>query len=170
MKHLYFVRHGLSMMNQQGVFSSQSDTPLTDEGCQQCHAAGKQLKAAGIDCIVASPLQRARHSAEIIAQELGIDPNNILINAAFEERSFGPLEGTTYTPHADLDNTAGVEHSDDLIKRVSVGLDYLKTLEADNILVVSHGAVGRALRSLVQPDTPFHKSAKFGNAEVVQLV
>lgn len=32
MKHLYFMRHGLSVMNKQGVFSGSNDTPLDAEG------------------------------------------------------------------------------------------------------------------------------------------
>jgi uncharacterized phosphatase len=170
MKHLYFVRHGLSLMNQQGVFSSSSDTPLADEGILQCHQAGQELVGLGIDCIVASPIKRAHHSAEIIAQELGINPDTIITNDLFVERSFGPLEGTTYSPTADLDGTRGVEHSSELLERVSKGLEFLKSLDADTILVVSHGAVGRALRSLVQAETPFHGSEKFENAQVVKLL
>ncbi|MDB5170009.1 MAG: histidine phosphatase family protein [Candidatus Saccharibacteria bacterium] len=157
-------------MNQQGIFSSTTDTPLTPEGIAQCHAAGKELRGTGVDCIVASPFRRAQHSAEIVAEELGIDPTTILLNEHFAERSFGPLEGTTYSATADLDGTEGVEHSTELIKRVSQGLEYLRSLDADTILVVSHGAVGRALRHLLHPGIPYKGSAKFHNAEVVELL
>lgn len=170
MKHLYFVRHGLSVMNKKGVFSGRTETPLTPEGEQECHNAGQQLCTAGIDLIVSSPIRRAYDSARIIAEELGIDPDNIIVNELFIERSFGPLEGTPYTTEADLDGTAGVEHSTKLIERTAKGLEFLRSLDADTILVVSHGAVGRALRSLVQPGTPFHASERFHNGEVVQLL
>lgn len=170
MKHLYFVRHGLSVMNKQGVFSGRTETPLTVEGEQQCTQAGQSLRDAGIDLIVASPIRRAYDSARLIAEQLGIEPDDIIVNELFIERDFGPLEGAPYTTHADLDRTEGVEHSTKLITRVAEGLEFLESLDADTILVVSHGAVGRALRSLVQPDTPFHGSDKFNNGEVVQLL
>lgn len=170
MKHLYFVRHGLSVMNQQGVFSGATDTPLTDEGVQQCHAAGLKLVDAGIDLIVSSPVTRALQTAEIIAGEIGFDPGKIITNELFIERNFGPLEGAEYSPHMPLDTTEGVEHSSEVIARVAEGLEFLKSLEADTILVVSHGAIGRALRSLVQDETPFHGSEKFDNAQVVKLL
>jgi uncharacterized phosphatase len=170
MKHLYFVRHGLSVMNKKGVFSGRTETPLTPEGEAECHQAGKQLCDVKIDLIVASPIRRAYDSARIIAEELGIDPDNIVVNELFIERSFGPLEGTPYTTKADLDGTAGVEHSTKLLQRVAEGLEFLQSLDADTILVVSHGAVGRALRSLVQPDVPFRASQAFSNGEVVQLL
>jgi probable phosphoglycerate mutase len=170
MKHLYFVRHGLSVMNQLGVFSGRTETPLTPEGIAQCHAAGQQLRSAGIQVIVSSPIKRAYDSASIIAEEIGFDPTNIITSDLLVERSFGPLEGTRYHTGADLDGTEGVEHSKELIARVRKALDLLESIDADTILVVSHGAVGRALRSLVQPDTPFHGSERFDNAEVVKLL
>lgn len=157
-------------MNQRGVFSGQTDTPLTDEGRAQSIAAGQKLANTRIDLIVASPIARAYDTAVIIASEIGYNPANILTNDHFIERSFGPLEGTEYSTNVDLDGTHGVEHSDDLLKRVHLGYDFLKTLDADTILVVSHGAVGRALRSLVQDETPFHGSERFSNAQVVKLL
>lgn len=164
------MRHGLSLMNQQGVFSSTTDTPLTPEGEEQCRAAGRELRGMPIDVIVSSPFERAQHSAEIVAEELDIDPATIIINDHFSERSFGPLEGTTYQPNIEMDDIEGVEHSTELIERVSKGLADLRTLEADSILVVSHGAVGRALRHLLRPDIPYKGSPKFHNAKVEKLL
>jgi len=170
MKHLYFVRHGLSLMNQQGFFSGLTDTPLTNEGRQQAIDAGKLLQTANVDCIVASPITRAFDTACLIATEIGYDSDNIITSDHFIERDFGPLEGTTYSPDLPLDTIDGVEHSRDLVERVALGLEFIKSLEADTILVVSHGAVGRALRYLVQDETPFHGSEKFLNGEVVKLI
>lgn len=156
-------------MNQQGVWSGITETPLTGEGRQQAEAAGKQLLSAGIDCIVASPVTRAYDTAVIIAEQIGFDPNKIIKSDLLTERDFGPLEGTEYTTRINLDDIDGVEHSSELLGRVQKGWQALQTIEADTILVVSHGAVGRALRSIVQHETPFHGSEKFENAEVVKL-
>src|SRR5690606_2527197 len=71
MKKLYFIRHGLSVMNRQGVFSGSIDTPLTDEGRKQAKRAGKLARDFGIDYIVSSPLARALETAQIIAGEIG---------------------------------------------------------------------------------------------------
>lgn len=157
-------------MNQQGVFSSTTDTPLAAEGIEQCRAAGKSLVEAGIDCIVSSPFTRAQQSAEVIADELGIDRAYIVLNENFVERSFGPLEGTQYKPNMEMDHIDGVEHSEELIARVAKGLDELRALPADTILVVSHGAVGRALNHLLHPDIPYKGGPKFDNAQVVKLL
>jgi probable phosphoglycerate mutase len=170
MNHLYFVRHGLSVMNQQGVFSSTTNTPLAPEGVEQCRAAGQALVGTGIDCIVSSPFTRAQQSAAIIAAELGIDPANIILNDNFVERSFGPLEGTTYTPNMEMDGVEGVEHSSDLVARVAKGLDEVRALPANSVLIVSHGAVGRALNHLLHTEIPYKGGPKFDNAQVVKLL
>lgn len=164
------MRHGLSVMNQQGVFSSTTDTPLAPEGIEQCRAAGRALQGAGIDCIVASPLKRAQHSAQLVAGELDLDPADILINETFTERQFGPLEGTTYQPNVGMDEIEGVEHSDELIARVSKGLEDIRALPADTVLIVSHGAVGRALYHLLHPEVPYMQTPKFHNATVEKLL
>lgn len=157
-------------MNKQGIFSGRTETPLTPEGIADCHEAGRRLRDIKIDLIVSSPIRRAYDTARIIAGEIGINSQDIIVNELFVERDFGPLEGTPYTTTADLDGTLGVEHSSDLLQRVDLGLEFLQSLDADTILVVSHGSVGRALRSLVQPDIPFHGSKRFKNAEVTQLL
>lgn len=169
MKHLYFVRHGLSVMNQQGIFSSSTDTPLNDEGRRQAAAAGRELKAAGIDCIVSSPSKRTMDTARLIAEQIGFPPERIVPDENLRERDFGPLEGTPYVPNL-THETPGVETAEALVARVQKALDHMQTLEADTILVVSHGAVGRALRHCTDPKTPFFPSKGFKNAEVVQLL
>ena len=170
MQHVYFMRHGLSLMNQQGVFSSTTNTPLAPEGIEQCRAAARGLKDVSIDCIVSSPLERAQHSARIVAEELGLDPAKIITIDEFAERSFGPLEGTTYQPNMAMDHIQGVEHSTELIARVGKGLEALRSLPVDTILVVSHGAVGRAMRHLLHPEVPYRGSPKFENAKPEKLL
>lgn len=169
MKHLYFVRHGLSEMNKRGIFSSSTDTPLNDEGREQAKAAGQKLKKARIDCIVCSPSKRTLDTAQIIAGQIGFPADKIILRDEFKERDFGPLEGTPYIPFL-THRTPGVEEAEALVARVQMGLDFLNSLDAQNILVVSHGAVGRALRHCVDPSIDFFPSPGFENAQVVQLL
>ncbi|HPG37214.1 MAG TPA: histidine phosphatase family protein [Candidatus Saccharibacteria bacterium] len=171
MKHLYFVRHGLSEMNKQGIFSSRSDTPLAPEGREQARQAGQQLKDKKIDLIVASPLQRAHDTAKIIAQELGIDESQIILNDLFVERDFGSMEGTAYSPTAKIDGAPGAEHSDSVIARATKGFTWLQARPETTILLVSHGAIGRALRHVVDPDSkPYQQQTRFENAAPEQLL
>ena len=168
MKHLYFVRHGLSVMNKKGIFSGRTETPLHHEGRDQAVAAGQSLKDVSIECIVVSPMQRAVQTAEIIADQIGYSKHKLITTSLLTERDFGPLEGTQYLP--DLGDEDGVESIQDLLARAQKGYEFLQQLPYDNILVVSHGAIGRALRHCADPKIPFKPSPGFGNAEVVKLI
>lgn len=168
MKQLYFVRHGLSVMNKKGIFSGRTETPLSEEGHLQAEATGKELLAENIDCIVSSPLQRARQTATIIAEQLGYPESGIIVSELLTERDFGPLEGTPYAK--DLGDATGVEEVADLIKRAAEAYEFLQGLPYEHIVVVSHGAIGRALRHHINPTIPFKPSAGFNNAEIVPLL
>ena len=57
------LRHGQTPMSVQKRYAGRSDVPLTETGVRQAAAAAKRLASAGIDVIVASPLQRAVRTA-----------------------------------------------------------------------------------------------------------
>jgi len=177
MKHLYFVRHGLSVLNQQGLWSGSTDTPLTDEGKAQARAAGKRAKQLSIDIIVASPLKRAHDTAKIIASEIAYPHSEIVLHDLLTERHFGVLEGTPYDPSLAQDNVEDIETLEALRARVEQLWEHLQTLDHDTVLVVSHGSTGRMLRTIIHPETPFwsddpdlREKLKFPNAEIVKLV
>jgi probable phosphoglycerate mutase len=65
---LILVRHGESEWNRTGRYQGQEDAPLSSLGLQQAEALAKRLRNEKIDAIYASPLQRARKTAEAIAQ------------------------------------------------------------------------------------------------------
>lgn len=171
MNHLYFMRHGMSEMNQKGLFSGRSDTPLTKEGVKQCREAAEYLKDKEIDAIVSSPMKRAFDSACLVADELGFPEDKIILSDLFIERELGSMEGSKYQKGLDLNGYEGVEHSDNLVARSKLALEFLNGLDAKNILVVSHSAIGRALRLLTDPGlNKFAHSDGFENAQIVQLL
>lgn len=170
MKRLYFMRHGLSVYNQIGKFSGRIDSPLTDEGRDDVRNTADSVKKLKIDTIVSSPLSRALESAQIIAEIIEYPENKILISDLFSERDFGILEGTPYTPLAVNDNVEEIESVEDLIKRAQKAYEWLNTLESDDILIVSHGSLGRALHYVVSQEEPYIPPAKFENAKIVKLI
>jgi broad specificity phosphatase PhoE len=172
MKQLYFVRHGLSEMNEAGLWSGQTETPLSDKGRLQAKQAGERAKSLGIDHIIASPYSRTVDTATIIAEEIGYPTHDIVLNSLFIERGLGVLEGQPWQPDLDMDGFADVETSDTLFERMHLAYKLLKSIEADTILVVSHGATGRALRHIIHPEIPFQgpESNRFPNAKIVQLI
>ena len=71
--HFVFLRHGESIGNAQARWQGQSDYPLTEKGRAQAQALAERWKAEGakFDLIIASPLGRAKETAEIIAPAVG---------------------------------------------------------------------------------------------------
>src|ERR1051326_8727117 len=67
---IFLVRHGETEWNRERRYQGWSDSPLTARGIAQAEAIGRCLRdlpeASGAE-IVASPIGRARHTAEIIA-------------------------------------------------------------------------------------------------------
>jgi probable phosphoglycerate mutase len=184
MKNIYFVRHGQSEMNVSGHFAGAvTDTSLTEEGRNQAKAAGKQLQDEGItiDIIVSSPLSRAHETARQIASEIDYDMDGIILHEDLVERHFGILEGTLFgtgpvTPKAHSSNPYAYEEIKnaekiaDMQARADRMIKYLYSLPEENILIVSHGHFGRALRRSANklPVTEFGET--FENAKIVKLI
>jgi len=90
------LRHGQTPMSVQKRYaglSPKTDAPLTDTGIRQAVAAAKRLASAGIDAIVASPLQRTVRTAEEVAAVTGVP---VLTDEGFRETDFGAWEGLTF--------------------------------------------------------------------------
>ncbi|AFG38779.1 histidine phosphatase family protein [Spirochaeta africana] len=69
---VYFIRHGESEGNSQGILQGRQDYPLSELGREQCRAAATYLADRGIEHVLTSPLLRARETADIIASAAGL--------------------------------------------------------------------------------------------------
>lgn len=170
MKVIYFIRHGLTELNAQGKIAGHTETPLIKEGKQQAKLAGKQVQKLGIEHIVSSPLSRAFDTAKIIAKEISYPIEKIEVNPLLVERFFGQMEAQPYRPDIDFDGVADAEPTDVFLARIEQVVLYLKSLPYSRILVVGHGATGRALRHHFFEDQPFHLPIKYANAELVEWI
>lgn len=154
---IYFVRHGETDWNVQGLIQGWTDTPLNPKGHVQARAVAKALTAvpdfSPDFAFVVSPLQRARQTMGYIAEALSLEPPQIAIEPAVQELGFGVWEGKpfwelkaspTYPAHPE-DRYAwrpefGESYEDGHI-RINQWLD---TLDRPTV-VVAHGAIGRCL-------------------------
>ena len=182
MQKIYFVRHGESQANLLELFAGQTETPLTAQGKHQAFSAARSLKKDGIkiDKIISSTLSRARESAIIIAEEIGYPVEDIICSFLFLERDYGILENSprsdffsSYT-YQDLDNVPGAETTEQLHHRATKALEFLKSLDEQNILIVGHSGFYKALLGVVQIN-PLTKeyTSPFGiieNGKVYELV
>jgi broad specificity phosphatase PhoE len=93
-RNFYFLRHGQTDWNAQGRFQGHSDIPLNALGLSQADDAARLLAPCPIDLVVASPLVRARKTAEIVNAQLR---KPLEIDDGLKERNFGALEGLIIT-------------------------------------------------------------------------
>ncbi len=70
---ILLARHGETEWNRERRFQGQLDVALSDVGREQARSLAQVVEAEGLRRIVASPLIRARETAEIVAAALGLD-------------------------------------------------------------------------------------------------
>jgi len=143
----WFLRHGETDWNAQGLSQGRTDIPLNAVGLAQARRAARTLAPLGIASIVASPLLRARVTAEIAGEALGLP---VALDEGLAEVNFGVQEGQpmgdwyddwiagTYTPD-------GAETFAGLRARAVAAVNRAVVRPAP-VLVVAHGALFRALR------------------------
>jgi probable phosphoglycerate mutase len=143
----WFLRHGETDWNAQGLSQGRTDIPLNATGIRQAERAAAALRGRGIATIVASPLERALRTAQTVAAALSLP---VTTDPDLQEVAFGEQEGQPmgdwyeewiagrYTP-------AGGESFADLLARGVAAINRATTLPGP-VLVVAHGALFRALR------------------------
>jgi broad specificity phosphatase PhoE len=158
---ILLVRHGETEWNRARRYQGWSDSPLTPEGIAQAAALGRRLCAlpeAAAAEIVASPLGRARRTAEIIAECLG-RREPLRFDDRLREISLGSWDGMDRrelrTANPDLFagegrwewyfRTPDGETYDGFAGRIAA---WLAELGPEPLIVVCHGVVTRVLRGL----------------------
>jgi broad specificity phosphatase PhoE len=100
---LYYVRHGETDFNVEGRLQGRRDTVLNARGWQQAMDCGNVLanlfardgRGAEDFAYVASPLQRARETMQLLRTTLGLDPAAYDVDDRLMEISYGEWEGLT---------------------------------------------------------------------------
>lgn len=144
----WFLRHGETDWNAQGLSQGNVDIPLNPNGIAQARAAAETLRGLGIASIVASPLSRARVTAEHAAAALGLP---VQVDPQLREVSFGVQEGQPMSDWFDdwifgRLTPDGAEPFAALRARAVAAINRALDLPAP-ALVVAHGALFRALRA-----------------------
>ena len=144
----WFLRHGETDWNAQGISQGNVDIPLNATGIAQARAAAQKLRNRGISTIVSSPLSRARVTAELVGAALDLP---IEIDADLREVAFGVHEGQKMSGwFADwIAGAATPEGAESFaaLRRRAVAAANRATAQPPAVLVVAHGALFRSLRS-----------------------
>ena len=183
---LYFARHGESTANLLRVFSNRElDHPLTEKGCAQAYELAQKLAPEGISLLFTSPVPRARQTAALIGEKLGLLPE---INPALREFDVGEFEGRaddgSWEKFWQLFDQWLVQR--DLEARIPGGESYLEIrarfvsfveelvrryCQTDTrILLISHGGIYRLMLPLVLGNVPqvYADTHMLGNTEYVR--
>src|SRR3546814_10026771 len=102
---ILLARHGETQWNAEGRYQGQEDIALSPVGEAQARALGERLREVRIDRAVASPLSRARRTAELALGEsragmLARDPGLMEIAHGRSEEHTSELQSLMRIPYA----------------------------------------------------------------------
>ncbi|MBE6131706.1 MAG: histidine phosphatase family protein [Erysipelotrichaceae bacterium] len=137
------------------------NNPLNEEGIKQVTEVGLILKEKdpNWDVIIASPLNRAIHSARIIANELNYT-GEIIINNDVIERDFGKAEGCLICEEIydkiKRDDVENLEKSYELQNRAfNAILKIANTYKGKKILIATHSHFIKGLFTKISNEFTF---------------
>lgn len=183
-KKVYLVRHGKTEWNNHFRYQGATDVPLSDEGIEQARRVASRLSQLDVGAIISSPLKRAFATAqEIASRHKGI---SVETNPLFTEVNFGEWEGLTVPEikaHSGEEifykwrrnelhvRVPGGEEPDAVYERAECAARELFARPCDNIVVVGHGALFRALMlPLVgAPRSDIFWKARIDNCSITSL-
>lgn len=144
-----FLRHGESLGNQENRFQGQADFPLTEKGRAQAFLLAEYWKKVGVsfDQCFASPLLRARETAEIITSALNVP---LVEDPLWMEMHNGRLAGLRddeidweepkfLTPYTRIGGTG--ESRYEVYLRAGRAIQSILDRTPGRYLVVSHGGI-----------------------------
>ena len=157
---ILLLRHGQTFWNQERRIQGRAESPLTPLGERQAAAmAGLVVdliaREPGPFRLVASPIGRARQTAEYVARatRLPIELDERLVEIGCGEWE-GLLHDEVRTRNAEhyarhwIFGAPGGETFDDVMTRARLWLDAQAAEPARHLIVVSHGVWGRCLRGI----------------------
>jgi len=164
---IIFLRHGQAKNNLERILTGRTPgVPLTEKGIDQAEKAAKFLEHMNISAIYSSPIERARHTAEIVGKHNSID---VTIDDRLIELDMGKFTGVPYdeifTSHGNVFMKFyngeleiahnGVETFSEVKKRILGIVDHVIENHPDqNVVLVTHMDPIKAMLSTVVDLTP----------------
>ncbi|MCQ9122691.1 histidine phosphatase family protein [Rodentibacter caecimuris] len=157
----YFIRHGRTVWNEQGLMQGHGDSPLTEQGILGAQQAGAALQQIPFAAAYSSMLKRTIDTAEQIIGKRNIP---LFQHKGLNEQYFGKWEGQSVEPLREQTEfkqmisdpanykaeTNGGETYQQLAERAMKAIqDIVQIHDKGNILVVSHGHTLRLLIALL---------------------
>ena len=160
---LFLVRHGETIDNARQIMQGQTQGCLNERGRDQATQVAQRLADEPIDAIIASDLQRAIQTAEIIAEPHGL---SVRTSPLLRERDWGSFTGR-FIP--DLKGEVwpdDIESEPALLQRAADFLQYMTaTYPAKRVVAVGHGIMNKAILAVYAGCT-MREVQRMMNAEV----
>jgi probable phosphoglycerate mutase len=154
---ILLARHGETDWNAAGRWQGWADRPLTEQGVAQARALAEELASLALVGAYASDLRRARATAEIVAERLGLP---VSIDPRLREVDVGSWSGLTTAEARERfpaayerwrDGGEGWDDGEtyeDMAARVLAALqDIAAAHDCESVLVVCHGGAIRAVHA-----------------------
>ena len=162
MGQIIFLRHGQAKNNTERILAGRTEgIPLTETGVKQAEHTADFLQHMNISAIYSSPIQRAKHTAEIVGKHNSLD---VTIDDRLIELDMGKFTGMPYDEifnnHGNVfmkfynDELEiahnGVETFSDVKKRVLGIVDHVIENHPDeNVVLVTHMDPIKAMLSTI---------------------
>ncbi|MBL7001662.1 MAG: histidine phosphatase family protein [Nitrosopumilus sp.] len=167
MGQIIFLRHGQAKNNTERILAGRTEgVPLTDIGIKQAEHTAELLEHMNISTIYSSPIERAKHTAEIVGKHNSLD---VTIDDRLIELDMGKFTGMPYDEifqshgnvfmkfyNGELEIAHnGVETFPDVKKRVLGIVDHIIEKHPDeNVLLVTHMDPIKAMLSTIVDLSP----------------
>ncbi len=176
--NILVMRHGEIESNKNNLISADITKPegLTDDGKKQVKKSAESLKNKKIDLVFISPFFRTKETAKIVADVLGLKPEQIIEDTRLVEVGATTFQGK---PWSDILNMyrdrkewyerkiSGLETLSEVRKRVGEFIYEIdKKYKDKNILIISHNTPLKIITSLAQGKDNDCEGVLFDNAEV----
>ncbi len=157
---ILLARHGETPWNAEGRYQGQEDIALSDVGIAQADELGERLRELHIARAVASPLSRARRTAELALGEMRA--SKLMFDEGLKEIAHGSWEGLLASEihERDPDRLRAWREAPETVQMPDGGESLQQVLdrawpafaractgmrEEDTLLIVAHDAVNRVL-------------------------
>ena len=160
---IFLVRHGETVDNARQIMQGQTQGCLNDKGREQAEQVAQRLADEILDAVVASDLNRAIQTAEIIAAPHQL---NVSTTPLLRERDWGGFTGR-FIP--DLKGEVwpdDIESEETLLLRARAFLLYITTTyPGKRVVAVGHGIINKAILA-VYARCSMREVQRMMNAEV----
>lgn len=162
MVSIFFLRHGQAFNNTEKILAGRTPgVSLTETGINQAEKIAEFLKPLNISAIYSSPIERAKHTAEIVAKQSSIENT---VDDRLIELDMGKFTGVPYdeifSKHGNVflkfyEGKAEIAHNGvetflEVKKRISSMVDFvIKKHQDEKVVLVTHMDPIKAMLSTV---------------------